>query len=388
MFQPAACDAKKSADCSAAARHAPVPTARLAAARPGNQALLRKSAAAAGPQRSRLLQRACSCGNDPSVERCPECWDDPDAAPLVQRSALSELEGDAAPATVETVLDRPGAPLDEATRLTMERQFAGHGGAISPIPASAGAQSKLTIGPAHDHYEQQADRVAGNVTAAPLADAAPAIACDFSRVRIHADAEAARSARSVNARAYTVGHSIVFGAREFAPDTSAGRRLLAHELTHVLQQDPSLLSPAADRSAAGPARTSPPPVQRLQRWWVNGPVTDARNTILCDGKGGIRVQLGWIGMGDDVRCLADCYETHENSHKADALAFDPNICKGKDDGAKLKYSSVAERNASERKAYTAEIDCLTPQLAKVGPVCKEIMQKRIAQVEKIRAGFK
>jgi len=60
---------------------------------------------------------------------------------------------------------------------------------------------------------------------------------DFSRVRVHMDAQAMRSAHAVNARAYTIGHNIVFATGQYAPNTSQGIRLLAHELTHVLQQD-------------------------------------------------------------------------------------------------------------------------------------------------------
>ncbi|MES1245798.1 MAG: DUF4157 domain-containing protein [Acidobacteriota bacterium] len=59
---------------------------------------------------------------------------------------------------------------------------------------------------------------------------------DFSRVRVHSGAAAERSAQDVNAHAYTVGHNIVFDAGAFAPGTQRGRRLLAHELTHVVQQ--------------------------------------------------------------------------------------------------------------------------------------------------------
>lgn len=60
--------------------------------------------------------------------------------------------------------------------------------------------------------------------------------CDFSRVRVHTGPIAEQSARDVNARAYTIGNSLVFGAGEFDPWTRQGRRLLAHELTHVVQQ--------------------------------------------------------------------------------------------------------------------------------------------------------
>ena len=59
---------------------------------------------------------------------------------------------------------------------------------------------------------------------------------DFSSVRIHSDDRAAQSAKGIHAQAYTTGHHIVFGAGRYSPDTQTGQRLLAHELTHVIQQ--------------------------------------------------------------------------------------------------------------------------------------------------------
>ncbi|HEY3038871.1 MAG TPA: DUF4157 domain-containing protein [Pyrinomonadaceae bacterium] len=59
---------------------------------------------------------------------------------------------------------------------------------------------------------------------------------DFSGVRIHTDDSAVLSAETINARSYTVGRDIVFGASQYAPETFAGRHLLAHELAHVMQQ--------------------------------------------------------------------------------------------------------------------------------------------------------
>jgi len=59
---------------------------------------------------------------------------------------------------------------------------------------------------------------------------------DFSQVRVHTDAAAAKSARTVNARAYTVGSDVAFASNEFAPETQRGRELLAHELAHTVQQ--------------------------------------------------------------------------------------------------------------------------------------------------------
>lgn len=72
----------------------------------------------------------------------------------------------------------------------------------------------------------------------------PRFGHDFSRVRVHADELAAESTRAVQARAYTVGHNIVFGAGLFAPQSEEGRRLLAHELAHVVQVDAAAAQPA------------------------------------------------------------------------------------------------------------------------------------------------
>ena len=145
----------------------------------------------------------------------------------------------------------------------------------------SGLQRKLIIGASNDPLEQEADLVADQVMAASAhpavsgappriqrftgqvteeMDTAPAsvdrvlassghplepalqqdmgqrFRHDFSRVRVHSGGAAEQSAREVNANAYTAGHNIVFGAGQFAPGTHKGRRLIAHELTHVVQQ--------------------------------------------------------------------------------------------------------------------------------------------------------
>ncbi|MFN0085503.1 MAG: DUF4157 domain-containing protein [Blastocatellia bacterium] len=75
---------------------------------------------------------------------------------------------------------------------------------------------------------------------------------DFSQVRVHNDAQAAGSARAINAKAYTTGNEIVFGAGEYAPETGEGKKLLAHELAHTIQQ-----------GAAGTYNSATPTVQRF-----------------------------------------------------------------------------------------------------------------------------
>lgn len=79
---------------------------------------------------------------------------------------------------------------------------------------------------------------------------------DFSRVRVHTDELAAKSARSVHALAYTVGRDVVFEQGQYAPETSDGKWLLAHELTHVVQQ--------AGTSSTGQQHASHIHIQRFQ----------------------------------------------------------------------------------------------------------------------------
>lgn len=64
----------------------------------------------------------------------------------------------------------------------------------------------------------------------------PRFGRDFSQVRLHTDAKAADAAKSINAKAFTTGKNVFFGAGQYSPGTSKGKRLLAHELTHVVQQ--------------------------------------------------------------------------------------------------------------------------------------------------------
>ena len=142
--------------------------------------------------------------------------------------------------------------------------------------------------------ERKADEEADRVLATGSADAPgaswrdffePRFGADFSQVRIHTDAEAASSARTEHARAYTVGEDVVFGAGRYAPETAAGKRLLAHELAHVLQQrqDPALgIQRAPDDGAHGAA--SPGLGSRLEVIEATGAAAQARlDQILRSG---------------------------------------------------------------------------------------------------------
>jgi cell wall-associated NlpC family hydrolase len=124
------------------------------------------------------------------VMRMPEPTDDekecnlPGCKQPLQRQAANGVTPDDVPPIVHEVLRSPGQPLDATTRAFMEPRF-GH---------------------------------------------------DLGSVRIHVDKKAIESARAVSALAFTVGQNLMFGEGSFAPATTIGKQLLAHELAHVIQQ--------------------------------------------------------------------------------------------------------------------------------------------------------
>jgi hypothetical protein len=79
---------------------------------------------------------------------------------------------------------------------------------------------------------------------------------DFGDVRVHTDPQAAESARALSAKAYTVGSNVVLGAGQYAPETTAGARLLGHELAHVIQQREAGRVLASGKLTVAPAGTA------------------------------------------------------------------------------------------------------------------------------------
>jgi hypothetical protein len=195
-----------------------------------------------------LMQRRCACGQHTiGGSDCLGCRQG--GGSQLQRSAISPDFSVSAPTNMNATLAAPGQQLDGSTRALMETQF----GRLGNLPGRrrVGAQfsgTGLSIGAPDDQFERDADRVAAEISRRPTKAGVPPHQSfpryDFSRVRVHTDGLAADSARSVNALAFTMGQHIVFGARQYAPDTTAGRELLAHELTHVVQQQNAVGAPA------------------------------------------------------------------------------------------------------------------------------------------------
>ena len=100
----------------------------------------------------------------------------------------------------------------------------------------------------------------------------PRFGYDFSDVKIHNDSEAAKSADGINALAYTNGNNIVFNQNQFSPESDGGKKLLAHELTHVVQQNGKSYS---IQRSVGPIDCSPANikffVKKMHRRWCDKP---------------------------------------------------------------------------------------------------------------------
>ena len=105
----------------------------------------------------------------------------------------------------------------------------------------------------------------------------PRFGHDFARVRVHIGPQAAASATALRARAYTLGNHIVFGAGQYAPTTASGRLLIAHELTHVLQQRST---PEPMRQADPAAPQEEEPESRAEGREVGGGVSGVTIRIL------------------------------------------------------------------------------------------------------------
>ena len=134
----------------------------------------------------------------------------------------------------------------------------------------------------------------------------PRLSQDLSAVRVHTGAEADSSARAVDADAYTLGHHVVFRAGHYAPETDRGRSLLAHELTHVVQQGGATTAPILQRQkAGGGAKSKPDPLAQARKEALAA-VGDIESNWQWIRRGGAKAFSDlkpWLAQGDAVVAL-------------------------------------------------------------------------------------
>lgn len=173
---------------------------------------------------------SCACGGG-----CPACQAKAANPPVSQPTDALEIEADR---MADKVLRM--SPTEFSTVKTAR-------------PAAPGIQRKCDVceeegeiyrkqengqnsAPGSSHMTAALESGGNSLSTETRAFFEPRFGYDFSRVKVFSDARAARSAQSLNALAYTYGENIVFNQSKYRPETAAGRRLLAHELAHVVQQ--------------------------------------------------------------------------------------------------------------------------------------------------------
>jgi len=194
-----------------------------------------------------MLQRRCACGASAEGE-CESCGNA--RKEKLRRSPERSDSVEEAPESVHRVLRSSGHPLDPDTRQFFEARFGR----------------------------------------------------DLGGVRVHSDEPAAESARSVNALAYTVGSDIVFGSGHYRPHSAAGRKLMAHEMTHVVQQNPFLArkEPAAGAQPAASKGATAGTAARVGRLasLLEGYATKADAKLGSSGAGADKLALVRSDLAD------------------------------------------------------------------------------------------
>ena len=221
---------------------------RSVAVRPGQGAGTMPRTAARGIGNQALLRRLNTA---PPGEQVP-----PGPAPGEQVRPSS-----ARPIRRKPILTVPGDALEQEADAAADRVMRMEG-SVPPLPPApvtcpATVRRDDDTGDGLDGLDTAAAVRAAGHSGEPLppalrADLEVRFGHDFRQVRVHADAEAAAAARGVHAKAYATGRDIVFAAGRYAPETTAGRRLIAHELAHVVQQG------AASHDADGGAHHAAP----------------------------------------------------------------------------------------------------------------------------------
>jgi len=175
------------------------------------------------PPQAGILQRQCVCGKHTMAGgQCAECSK---KKVMPQRKltmgALNDSLEREADRVAEQILAAQASPAVSGTISSIQRDAGRSSEESQEVPASIDQVLASAGRPLEPVLRQDMEQRFGH---------------DFSKVRVHLDSAAEQSALDIDAKAYTVGHHIVFGTGRYAPASMEGLHLLAHELTHVVQQ--------------------------------------------------------------------------------------------------------------------------------------------------------
>ena len=186
-----------------------------------------------------LLQRKCACGGG-----CPRCKEELGIQTKLKISEPGDKYEQQADRIADEVMRMPEPsvqrqlePEEEEEEMVQRRAIANPISPLSQIPLQrrSNNQAEPAEVPSIVHDALRSPGQPLDLETRTFLESR--FGRDFNQVQVHTDSRAAMSAQTVNALAYTVGRNIVFGAGQYSPGTNEGKRLIAHELTHVMQQN-------------------------------------------------------------------------------------------------------------------------------------------------------
>jgi hypothetical protein len=257
-----------------------------------------------GPTKlSPALRSICPCGGG-----CPRCTGSrPGPAPLTIGRPDDRDEAQA-----ERIAERveqddaasPRRPAEWVVRSGEARGGGGHGTHVAPpIVREVLASPGMPLPDAERAFFE------------------PRLGQGLGAIRVHADAHAALSARAIGARAFAVGPDLVFGAREYAPHTAGGRRLLAHELVHALQRSTTTIrraetpdAPTATESPTDAPVEVPPNVSPVSEQLARSTAERIDDVVAAGWDRALQRGSAALLLADQVNGqLCDTFEQHHGT---------------------------------------------------------------------------
>ena len=229
---------------------------------------------------------------------------------LIARSRASQSDSTSLPGKVSRPHDPAELEAEETARKVMRTQTPSATGAGTKQATTGTAQrSAAASSPAPAATSSSRADVSGG---APLSPAVrsymePRFGTNFGNVRVHTSDSAAQQSANLNANAFTVGDHVFFGRNQYQPDSASGRELIAHELTHTIQQGATASAGShVQRKAATPAAGDKAPQQAVSSQVVDisggvfAPSQTVKDEIAAQGNKGLLVRVvakAWAGEG-------------------------------------------------------------------------------------------
>lgn len=216
-----------------------------------------------------VVRRQCSCGNHSKGGNCENCAKQKVQRKLSVGSTNDPLELEADRVAEQVIANEPTYSFSHISAPKIQRRSEQASAQLEEVPASV---ENVLAGPG------------SSLPFSILKDMEQRFGQDFSHVRMHTGSAAEQSAHDINANAYTFGNNVVFNKGKFSPETHDGKRLLAHELTHVVQA-------GNGHASAAPAISQVSRLEQEARQVADTIHSDAQPPVIQETAAGLRAPL-------------------------------------------------------------------------------------------------